>query len=744
MTQHLSRGAQQETAVGLPRSPTRRPHAPGGVRELANGASGDREAPLAARRCLRHNPFMPAYRCDAGCQQNNERTGGVVAMNGGSMTLARNNRGRNPGAAIAAWLVLGSPLVQAYTPTPDVQKAVRAATFEVVLRKMDKDPLSYEKPLPLELIPYVVRNDQYWSIGSAFAIGPNTYVSAAHVLLATVGSQFGAPALRDSAGHVYPVDRVLKFSAQEDFVVFTLTGAPDAIPLQTTETRALDEVVLAAGNALGEGVVMRDGLLTSETPEAQDGRWKWLRFSAAASPGNSGGPLLDESGKVIGVVDAKSPNENLNYALPIGLVLASPAQAQFDVRYSVKLPNARNAGVATLKTQFALPKSFAQFAQAYQEVTLTSMSSELQKLQVEQASQLFPHGDSAKLLATVYDSPLPVFIQQTNTDAWDAVGAENTVDQDLPNHGLISTGTSMETTVFRLKRPGAASDDRFYADSQQFMDLLLKGMRLPRQVGDQSIRVTSLGRPSKEDYQRDKFGRRWKVMQWPLGYVDSYLICYALPVPEGYVGMVHLVPSSGVLIANEYLKLMTDLVYVNYSGTLPQWRTFLARADLRPSLFDHIKLDLSDKQSLGYESQRLTLRLPRNLVNLSDDSQIDLRMAYLLNGEKLVWDVAGVYVFADQDRKTYVGLERHVKPASESDKALTELWERMSTHGPGFNRVAGHDESYEHYWIHDALGAPGSSSVLYDVYYGTQSSVYPREMEDTERNLTQATHVLER
>ena len=35
------------------------------------------------------------------------------------------------------------------------------------------------------------------------------------------------------------------------------------------------------------GVVIRDGLYTSDTPEQQDGRWDWMRFSAAASPGKA-------------------------------------------------------------------------------------------------------------------------------------------------------------------------------------------------------------------------------------------------------------------------------------------------------------------------------------------------------------------------------------------------------------------------------------------------------------------------
>lgn len=34
--------------------------------------------------------------------------------------------------------------------TPELQRAVRQATFEVVLKKPTSDSLKYEKPLPLE------------------------------------------------------------------------------------------------------------------------------------------------------------------------------------------------------------------------------------------------------------------------------------------------------------------------------------------------------------------------------------------------------------------------------------------------------------------------------------------------------------------------------------------------------------------------------------------------------------------
>ena len=136
----------------------------------------------------------------------------------------------------AAFLLLTTaalpPFAGAAPASAELQKKVRAATFEVVMRKPEKDTLSYEKALPLELIPYTERTDKYFSVGTAFAVAPGTFVSAGHVILSGLGSQFGPPALRDSGGNVYPVDRVLKFSLHEDFVVFTVSKGPAASRLK--------------------------------------------------------------------------------------------------------------------------------------------------------------------------------------------------------------------------------------------------------------------------------------------------------------------------------------------------------------------------------------------------------------------------------------------------------------------------------------------------------------------------------
>ena len=277
-------------------------------------------------------------------------------------------------AALVILALLAGGGVHAAPLTGELQKQVRAATFEVVLKKPEKDTLTYEKPLPLELIPFQERNDKYRSVGTAFAISPGTFVTAAHVIGASITSQFGAPAIRDGDGKVYPIDRILKYSNHEDFVLFTVTGAPPVTPLATNTAAAIDDPVFAVGNALGEGIVIRDGLLTSLTPEAQDGRWKWLRFSAAASPGNSGGPLLDAQGRVIGLVAAKTPNENLNYALPIDRLLNAPDKSgTFEVRESFGIPKLlRGTVVADYKETLPLPLAFPEFARTTRGISCTT------------------------------------------------------------------------------------------------------------------------------------------------------------------------------------------------------------------------------------------------------------------------------------------------------------------------------------------------------------------------------------
>src|SRR5690606_2935416 len=114
-----------------------------------------------------------------------------------------------------AVLVIGLGMLAPATAAsldPQLLPRIQAVTFEVVAAKPVDDAIRYEKPLPLDLLPYQQRTDKYYSIGTAFYMGDGRYISAGHVLMTGIGSLWGPPELRDAAGHVYPIDKIKKFS----------------------------------------------------------------------------------------------------------------------------------------------------------------------------------------------------------------------------------------------------------------------------------------------------------------------------------------------------------------------------------------------------------------------------------------------------------------------------------------------------------------------------------------------------
>ena len=645
--------------------------------------------------------------------------------------------------AIAAALIADC---RAATLTSELQRKVEAATFEVVRRKPPKDNVTYEKPPPMELLPYTERTDAYWSLGTAFVIAPNTFVTAAHVLLATVSGQFDPPAVRAPDGKVYPIDRVLKFALREDFAVFTVSGAPAATPFETNGSPTVDEPIFAVGNALGEGIVIRDGLLTSRTPEPQDGKWKWLRFSAAASPGNSGGPLLDAQGRVLGVVIAKSPNENLNYASPIELVLnGSDKSAILETRESFGLPPIlQGTTVGEFKDSFPLPASFEKFSQQYRAALLKYYQTNKAKLLAAQADEIFPRGASTKLLATLYSSTEPTFVAQDEDRTWDVHSCSNPTETPLTGDGRVWW---CPTGLFRLQYPAGAVDAHHYVDSREFMDLLLKGIKVPRMFGTQAVRVTSLGPAQEESELRDHFGRVWQRRTWSLGFADVYVQTLALPTPDGYVGLLGI--SIGVLhdLVAEGSTFAADYLYVSYTGSLAQWRAFLDRRALRPAVFDRIKLEYEQGKGLRFDSPRLQLD-STGVLTVGPQSTLEMRMTYILDRGVLTWDVGGVVVNEDRDGNTYLAAYRQPKPGQDAGHEVSERWAHMSRRDAEYSGTPGHDDQYKTFWIRTvASGAPGTGDPavrpLYEIVYNTNSQVLPRQMEDIRAKLTKSLRVTE-
>lgn len=633
--------------------------------------------------------------------------------------------GQEAGTAAQAQPVSGQA-VAAGPVSPELMRAIRAATFEVVLKKAEADPLEYEKPLPFDLLPFAERNDAYRSIGTAFAISADTFVTAAHVTSAASGSQQGTPALRDSQGKVYPIDRVTRYSLDRDFIVFTVSGMPRVTPLPASREIQIDTAVIAVGNALGQGIVARDGTLTSETPEEQDGAWKWLRFSAPASPGNSGGPLLDSRGRVIGVIARKSANENLNYALPIALVLDAPAnRGSIDQRITVSLPYLTARKTVRFKADFGLPLRFAEFDRRLIALADEHATTSRRELLDEAASGIFPRGNSSRLLADTFLNSNPSVISQQADGSWDVPRSLTGGTTQLGNDGYIWMGAQTGAAMFRIRYPGDLDVAKSRGDSKLLSEQLLRGVTLSRPFGAERVRITSLGDAGKPKEFKDGHGRTWQQWVYPMPYADSNMVVTALPVPEGYVGMWRSSGGGAVDRTAEELRLLADYIQVSYSGSLPQWRAFLANTRLRPESFGKWKAQLDPASPVSIEFPRLAVNVEAQVLPLTDRSVLNVFPGTLMEGDKPVWDVLAVQFNLEPRLSPGMGATRRPQPAADAGQPPNNRWTDMKQSGGQYNGRPIRNQNGG--FARGVVGVEGKTlaeaTVLYELIYSTTSQV---------------------
>jgi hypothetical protein len=192
----------------------------------------------------------------------------------------------------------------------------------------------------------VARGQQGFSMGSGFFVAPGLVMTNAHV--AREGRQLLV--LNRDFGRPLPAEIVANSWAQgnrgpmtPDLALLRVTGAPALQPLGlTTEAGRLQDVVSAGfpGHILESDANMqalRDGDMSrvpelvvttgviSAVQQAPTGMMI-VPHTAGISPGNSGGPLVDRCGRVVGVNtwgrEAEGGAERVNYAQKADEVLA--------------------------------------------------------------------------------------------------------------------------------------------------------------------------------------------------------------------------------------------------------------------------------------------------------------------------------------------------------------------------------------------------------------------------------------
>jgi S1-C subfamily serine protease len=102
------------------------------------------------------------------------------------------------------------------------------------------------------------------------------------------------------------------------------SGLSASIELEEGPLPPVGSRVYVIGHPVGLGWTVTQGIVSAHRRPGEVGPVVLIQTDAAISPGNSGGPLLDEHGRVVGIITSKAvaPGvENVAFAIPVEVAL---------------------------------------------------------------------------------------------------------------------------------------------------------------------------------------------------------------------------------------------------------------------------------------------------------------------------------------------------------------------------------------------------------------------------------------
>jgi hypothetical protein len=287
-----------------------------------------------------------------------------------------------------------------------------------------------------------------------------------------------------------------------------------------------------------------------------------------------------------------------------------------------------------------------------------------------------------------------------------------------------------------IRKPDDVPLETFYGDSKLFMDLILKGGGRYREIGPESIKITSLGK-AFEDYRfTDSYGRIWMVRTWLIEYNDRKVVTFSLPVPGGCIIMMRT-DQTGSADQGDIpdLKVLSGFTYVSYFGTFKEWQEFLSMKSLLPSLFSTLDIQIENNKMFRYKSKRFSLSYGPEIMKISENSDLRLHFGYFQEQSRTVWDVTEIGIAEDKFNQIGYTVSRVMKPPKELGDEHQNHWENMVEDRFPYNRSAYHKDkvtiistTYRRGGKLEKGDGP-SRSVLYTVGFIKEGNIGQKEME---------------
>ncbi|MDP3987396.1 MAG: trypsin-like peptidase domain-containing protein [Nanoarchaeota archaeon] len=166
------------------------------------------------------------------------------------------------------------------------------------------------------IIPSVVTIRTDSGQGTGFIIHEDGFiVTNAHVLANNQGELATGIIAITSDQKVIEAE-FIGYNGNLDIALLRIPGAYESVDLGDSDDIQVGEKVIAVGNPLGLQFSVSQGIISAVDREGPSGINAYIQTDAALNPGNSGGPLVNTEGEVIGINNFKVGSaESLGFAL---------------------------------------------------------------------------------------------------------------------------------------------------------------------------------------------------------------------------------------------------------------------------------------------------------------------------------------------------------------------------------------------------------------------------------------------
>jgi S1-C subfamily serine protease len=202
-------------------------------------------------------------------------------------------------------------------------------------------PTLYEKAAPSVVLITCVDAAGHFSQGSGVILNSDGVIATNYHVI----SDANAARVQLNNGDIYDDVSVIDTDERKDIAILRIKAINlPVLPMADSDSVRIGATVYAIGAPRGLNGSLSSGIVSSLRSASEISPnlsgFRIIQFTAPVSPGSSGGPLIDESGKLLGLVFAtRVDGQNINLAVPVNYVIPLINSTKGEARILKRMPN---------------------------------------------------------------------------------------------------------------------------------------------------------------------------------------------------------------------------------------------------------------------------------------------------------------------------------------------------------------------------------------------------------------------